>query len=131
MVCLLSHIASFTNTSQVRKEVVTGESSSASKGHKTEIIGSLMQDTNNYIYAGSFEQNAINIYNPANGSVSTYVRDPRIGWTDSMWISNEKYLYFIEYADKIIAKRHAPLLMPIVGTSFGAHRATTQAQIAG
>jgi len=55
-----------------------------------------MQDTNNYIYAGSFEQNAINVFNPANGSVSTYVRDPRIGWTDSMWISNEKYLYFIE-----------------------------------
>jgi len=55
-----------------------------------------MQDTNNYIYAGSFEQNAINIFNPANGSVSTYVRDPRIGWTDSMWISNEKYMYFIE-----------------------------------
>lgn len=69
-----------------------------------------MQDTNNYIYAGSFEQNAINIYNPANGSVSTYVRDPRIGWTDSMWISNEKYLYFIEYADLITLKCRELLL---------------------
>lgn len=56
----------------------------------------LVQDTNNYIYAGSFEQNAINVFNPANGSVSTCFRDPRIGWTDSMWISNEKYLNFIE-----------------------------------
>lgn len=41
----------------------------------------LMQDTNQYIYAGNFEQNAINIYNPRNGSVTAYVRDPRIGWT--------------------------------------------------
>lgn len=41
----------------------------------------LMQDTNQYIYAGNFEQNAINIYNNRNNSVSTYVRDPRIGWT--------------------------------------------------
>ena len=56
----------------------------------------LMQDTNNYIYASSFEDNAINVYNPKNGSVSTYVRDPRIGWTDSMWVSSDNYLYFTE-----------------------------------
>ncbi|KIV77490.1 hypothetical protein PV11_09280 [Exophiala sideris] len=55
----------------------------------------LMQDTNQYVYAGNFEQNAINIYNNRNNTVSTYVRDPRIGWTDSMWISNG-YLYFVE-----------------------------------
>lgn len=41
----------------------------------------LMQDTNNYIYAGSFEDHAINIYNANNATVTTYVRDPRIGWT--------------------------------------------------
>lgn len=57
----------------------------------------MMQDSNGVIYAGSMETNAINVFTPGNGSVMTYVRDPRIGWPDSMWIStigNSSYLYF-------------------------------------
>lgn len=40
-------------------------------------------DTNGLIYLGNVEQNAINIYNPANGTATVYVRDPRINWPDT------------------------------------------------
>ncbi|KAJ5629835.1 hypothetical protein N7528_003492 [Penicillium herquei] len=64
-------------------------------------------DSNGYIYAGSFESNAINVFFPDNLTVSTFVRDPRIGWTDTLSVvslsSNETgsgtmkgYLYFTE-----------------------------------
>lgn len=35
-------------------------------------------------------------YNPANGTVQTFVRDPRIDWTDTMSVSADGYLYFTE-----------------------------------
>ncbi|MCJ1254773.1 hypothetical protein MMC24_002589 [Lignoscripta atroalba] len=53
----------------------------------------LETDSNGFIYLGSIEDNAINIFNPANGIVTVYVRDPRIGWTDTMSVSGN-YLYF-------------------------------------
>ncbi|PSK60820.1 hypothetical protein B9Z65_970 [Elsinoe australis] len=56
----------------------------------------LTEDSNGYIYGGSFEDNSLIAYNPANATVSTYVRDPRIGWTDSLWVANDGYLYFVE-----------------------------------
>ena len=48
------------------------------------------------ICLSNFEQNAINVNNPANGTMSTYVRDPRIGWTGSMWVANGQHIYFVE-----------------------------------
>ncbi|KAJ9657772.1 hypothetical protein H2198_004079 [Neophaeococcomyces mojaviensis] len=59
---------------------VEAQANVRSLGEKGQTDG-LMQDTNQYIYAGNAEQNAINIYNARNSSVSTYIRDPRIGWT--------------------------------------------------
>ncbi|OJJ48214.1 hypothetical protein ASPZODRAFT_14362 [Penicilliopsis zonata CBS 506.65] len=64
-------------------------------------------DSNGYIYLGSFEANAINIFFPDNLTVSTFVRDPRIGWTDTLSVvslpSNDSsssattgYVYFTE-----------------------------------
>ncbi|KAJ5713101.1 uncharacterized protein N7483_010282 [Penicillium malachiteum] len=64
-------------------------------------------DSNGYIYLGSFESNAINVFFPDNLTVSTFVRDPRIGWMDTLSAvklsSNETgsgatkgYLYFTE-----------------------------------
>lgn len=44
-----------------------------------------MQDSNGVIYAGSMEDNAINVFMPGNGSVQTYVRDPRIGWSGELF----------------------------------------------
>ncbi|KAK5083713.1 hypothetical protein LTR05_006217 [Lithohypha guttulata] len=73
---------------------VQAQANVKSLGEKGQTDG-LMQDTNQYIYAGNAEQNAINVYNARNPTVTTYIRDPRIGWTDSMWISNQT-LYFLE-----------------------------------
>ncbi len=52
-------------------------------------------DSNGFIYMGNSEQNAINIYNPANGTVSVYVRDPRIQWSDTFSVAGG-YLYVTE-----------------------------------
>lgn len=40
-------------------------------------------DTNGYIYAGNMEQSEILFYNPKNGSVTQFARDPRISWADT------------------------------------------------
>lgn len=44
-------------------------------------------DTNGFIYAGNMEQNQLNFFNPANGTISTVVRDPRISWIDTRMYS--------------------------------------------
>lgn len=53
-------------------------------------------DSNNLVYCGSNEKNAVNIYNPKNGSVSTFLRDPRIGWTDAIVAAPDGYVYMVE-----------------------------------
>ena len=40
-------------------------------------------DSNGLIYMGNMEDNAIIMYNPTNGTVQTFVRDPRISWADT------------------------------------------------
>ena len=40
-------------------------------------------DSNGFIYQGNMEQNQLNFFNPANGTISTVVRDPRISWIDT------------------------------------------------
>lgn len=56
----------------------------------------LESDSNDLFYAGSFETNSIVTFNPANGTVQTFVRDPRIAWTDTTSVSADGYLYFTE-----------------------------------
>lgn len=51
-------------------------------------------DTNNFIYHGYMEQEAISFYNPANGTDQIFVRDPRLNWVDTMSIATDGYLYF-------------------------------------
>ena len=53
-------------------------------------------DTNNMIYAGNMEDNSIAMFNPATGTISTFVRDPRFSWTDTMSVGADGYLYFTE-----------------------------------
>lgn len=53
----------------------------------------LESDSNGIVYAGSVETNSVNVFNPENGTVSTYVRDPRIDWTDTFSTSGSS-LYF-------------------------------------
>jgi sugar lactone lactonase YvrE len=40
-------------------------------------------DSNGFIYAGNMEQNQIGFYNPKNGTMSLFTRDPRISWVDT------------------------------------------------
>ncbi|MCJ1397112.1 hypothetical protein MMC11_000304 [Xylographa trunciseda] len=56
----------------------------------------LETDSNGLIYAGNFGQNAIDVFNPANGTATVFVRDPRIGWTDSFSVAMDGGLYFME-----------------------------------
>ena len=41
------------------------------------------RDSNGLIYVGNIEQNAISLYNPANGMTGIFVKDPRINWVDT------------------------------------------------
>ncbi|KAJ8128893.1 hypothetical protein O1611_g4740 [Lasiodiplodia mahajangana] len=69
-----------------QQSVVNHGQKGASDGFET--------DSNNMIYVGNNELNSINIFNPANGTVSPFVRDPRINWVDTMSTATDGYLYF-------------------------------------
>lgn len=51
------------------------------------ITDGMETDTNGFIYHGNMEQNAVSIFNPANGTVNTFVRDPRLNWVDTVSLS--------------------------------------------
>lgn len=48
-------------------------------------------DSNGILYAGNDELNSIAMLDPANGTVGTFVRDPRINWVDT---SECRHLHF-------------------------------------
>lgn len=56
----------------------------------------LETDSNGLIYGGSLETNSIITFNPANGTVSTFVRDPRIEWTDTFSVATDGNIYWTE-----------------------------------
>ncbi|KAI1822769.1 major royal jelly protein-domain-containing protein [Xylaria intraflava] len=69
-----------------QQSVVNHGQKGASDGFET--------DSNNLVYVGNNELNAINIFNPANGTSYPFVRDPRINWVDTMSIATDGHLYF-------------------------------------
>ncbi|KAL8709975.1 MAG: hypothetical protein Q9220_005426 [cf. Caloplaca sp. 1 TL-2023] len=86
-------------TERLRDRSLTSEimaqASVVSRGEKG-ISDGLETDSNGLIYTGNFEDNAINVFNPANGTVQIFARDPRIGWTDSFAVATDGYVYFTE-----------------------------------
>lgn len=56
----------------------------------------LESDSNGIVYAGSVETNSINIFSPENGTISAYVRSPKLDWTDTFSVGGDGYLYFTE-----------------------------------
>lgn len=74
---------------------IMAEASVVSRGQKG-ISDGLETDSNGFIYTGNFEDNAVNIFNPANGTVSIFARDPTIGWTDTFAVAGDGYIYFTE-----------------------------------
>ena len=71
------------------------QASVVSRGEKGVSDG-LETDSNGLIYLGNFEDNAINVFNPANGTVSVFARDARIAWTDAFAIATDGYIYFTD-----------------------------------
>lgn len=67
---------------QSNSSEVLAQAAVQSRGQKGVNDG-METDTNGFIYLGSVETEAVNIYNPANGTVVTFVRDPRINWVDT------------------------------------------------
>ena len=53
-------------------------------------------DSNGNVYFGNMQDNSIGIFNPSSGLFSTFVRDPRFSWTDTMSVGADGYLYFTE-----------------------------------
>ncbi|KAI4123525.1 MAG: hypothetical protein LQ338_005225 [Usnochroma carphineum] len=74
---------------------IMAEASVVSRGQKGMSDG-LDTDSNGLLYAGNFEDNAVNIYNPANSTVQVFTRDPTIAWTDSLAVATDGYVYFTE-----------------------------------
>ncbi|KAK4693251.1 hypothetical protein P7C71_g4120, partial [Lecanoromycetidae sp. Uapishka_2] len=60
------------------------------------ISDGLETDTNGFIYGGNLEDNSIIFFNPANGTVTVFARDPRMGWTDTLSVATDGYIYFTE-----------------------------------
>ncbi|KAM5342117.1 hypothetical protein ACJ41O_015148 [Fusarium nematophilum] len=52
-------------------------------------------DTNGLVYMGNAEQNAVVAFSPQNGTITTFVRDPRINAVDTLAVGEDGYLYFI------------------------------------
>ncbi|KAK3068241.1 hypothetical protein LTR53_014352 [Teratosphaeriaceae sp. CCFEE 6253] len=61
---------------------------------ETGVTDGMETDSNNFIYHGNMEQNAISFYNPANGTDTLFVRDPLINWVDTMSVGTDGDLYF-------------------------------------
>ncbi|KAH7064825.1 major royal jelly protein [Macrophomina phaseolina] len=76
-----------------RSSEVLAQASVANRGQKGVSDG-FETDTNNIVYVGNMEQNAVNWYSPANGTTGVFVRDPRINWVDTFATSEDGYLYF-------------------------------------
>jgi sugar lactone lactonase YvrE len=74
-------------TERLRDRSATSEvlAQSAINNHGQSGVSDGMEtDTNGFIYHGNMEQNAVSIFNPANGTVNTFVRDPRLNWVDTV-----------------------------------------------
>lgn len=71
------------------------EAAVSNHGQKGQSDG-LETDSNGFIYAGNFEDNSIEIFNPANETISIFARDPRLQWTDTFAVATDGYVYFTE-----------------------------------
>lgn len=61
---------------------VLAQSAVVNRG-ESGISDGLETDSNGLVYAGNVEQESISFYYPDNGTVNTFVRDPRINWVDT------------------------------------------------
>jgi sugar lactone lactonase YvrE len=104
-------------TARLRDRSQTSEllaQASVSNNGERGVSDGFETDTNGFIYAGNMEQNEIHFHNPANGTNTLFVRDPRISWVDTskffprrteLWVDangitvsvgSDGYLYFTD-----------------------------------
>lgn len=67
-------------------------------------------DNNSVIYAGNNELNSIVMVDPRNGTVSTFVRDPRISWVDTSELEPFREVNMRDKADR----EHHQCLLPVM-----------------
>lgn len=75
-------------TSEIKAQaaVVTRSQKGLADGFET--------DSNGLVYHGNMEVNAVNTFNPENGTDQVFLRDPRINWADTFSVATDGYLYF-------------------------------------
>ncbi|KAL8832308.1 MAG: hypothetical protein Q9191_000362 [Dirinaria sp. TL-2023a] len=84
-------------TARLRDRSVTSEimaQASVVNHLQKGVSDGLETDSNGLIYAGNLEDNSIELFNPANGTVSLFARDPRMGWVDTLSVATDGYVYF-------------------------------------
>ncbi|KAK3691924.1 hypothetical protein LTR37_018355 [Vermiconidia calcicola] len=84
-------------TARLRDNSATSEvrAQSAINTHgQTGVTDGMETDTNNFIYHGNMEQDAISFFNVRNGTDTLFVRDPRLNWIDTFSTGADGYLYF-------------------------------------
>lgn len=86
-------------TARLRDRSLTSEimaEAAVSNHGQKGVSDGLETDSNGFIYAGNFEDNSVAIFNPANETITIFARDPRIGWTDTLAVATDGYIYFTE-----------------------------------
>ena len=63
---------------------------------ETGVTDGMETDTNDFIYHGNMEQDAVSFFNPKNGTDTLFVRDPRLNWIDT-FSTGWGYLLFVLY----------------------------------
>ena len=71
------------------------------------ISDGLETDTNGFIYCENQEDSSVIVFNPANGTVNVFARDPRMSWTDSLSVASDGYLRLprIKYGGPLCSTR--------------------------
>jgi len=83
-------------TSVLRSSAINSDliaaSSISNHGQKGHSDG-METDSNNLLYFGNIEASGIYTFDPATSSLGLLTRDPRIGWADTLSVTDE-YIYF-------------------------------------
>lgn len=84
-------------TARLRDRSVTSEimaQASVANHLQKGVSDGLETDSNGLIYAPNLEDNSIEVFDPANGTISVFTRDPRLGWIDTLSVATDGYVYF-------------------------------------
>lgn len=90
---LYSVPTSFLRNNSSPMSEIAAQNAVSNLGQRGGMANGFDSDSNGLVYMAMPENNAINIYDPATLRASTFVRDPRILWPDSIVAAEDGYLY--------------------------------------